>query len=88
VYGETRCPSDIERDVAYDRYWKKTVGEQPPSGSRSISTIDDYETLSRDDHRNIQPHLDNAPCASHEKTPGTSKGVTEQGRPHVRIPQT
>jgi len=32
--------------------------------------------------------LDNAPCASHEQTPGTSKGVTEQGHPHVCIPQT
>jgi len=33
VYGEMQHPSDIERDVAHDRYWKKTVGEQPLSGS-------------------------------------------------------
>jgi len=32
--------------------------------------------------------LDNAPNASHEQVLGTSKGVTEQGCPHVHIPKT
>ena len=27
TYGEQRLPSDIERDIARDRYWKKSVGQ-------------------------------------------------------------
>jgi len=34
VYGKTRPPSEIERDLVRDRYWKKIVGLEALSGSR------------------------------------------------------
>jgi len=34
VYGETHPPSEIERDLMHDRYWKKIVGLEAPSGSQ------------------------------------------------------
>jgi len=99
MYGETQCPSDIERDVAHGKYWKKTVGEQPLSGSwvlppyawsksQSTSTITNHETLSCDDHRNIQPHPDNVPSTSHDQTLRQPHGDTQQDSPCIHIPQS
>jgi len=34
MYGKTCPPSEIERDLVCDWYWKKIVGPEAPSGSR------------------------------------------------------
>jgi len=79
------------------QYWKKTVGEQPLSGSwvlppicwsksQSTSTITNHETLSCDDHRNIQPHPDNVPSTSHDQTLRQPHGDTQQDSPCIHIP--
>jgi hypothetical protein len=34
VYGDNRLPSDVERDIARDRYWNRTVGQDSTSYRR------------------------------------------------------
>jgi len=34
MYGETHPPSEIERDLLHDQYWKKIVGPEALSGSQ------------------------------------------------------
>jgi len=61
-------PSEIERDLVHDRYWKKIVGPEAPSGShvcppqlRNIppsSTALDSNTEENDQH-DITPPEDN-----------------------------
>jgi len=60
MYGETHPPSEIERDLMCDQYWKKIVGPEAPSGScicppqsRNIppsSTALDSDTEENDQH--------------------------------------
>jgi len=67
VYGETCPPSEIERDLVHDWYWKKIVSLEAPSGSRVhlpqsrniplSSTAPDSNTEENDQH-NITPPED------------------------------
>jgi len=68
VYSETHPPSEIERDLVHDQYWKKIIGLEALSGSHvqppqsrnipPLSQAPDSNTEENDQH-DITPPEDN-----------------------------
>jgi len=62
VYGKTHPPSEIERDLVHDQYWKKIVGLKAPSGShvqlpQSRNTPPSSQALDSDTEKNNQHNI-------------------------------